>query len=51
MEVMRADPEVAKLLSKKDLEALFDAQRAFGAAPAMIERVLADWTSARESAA
>jgi 3-carboxy-cis,cis-muconate cycloisomerase len=51
LEVMRADPEVAKLLGQKEIEALFDAQRAFGAAPAMIERVLADWTSARESAA
>jgi 3-carboxy-cis,cis-muconate cycloisomerase len=30
-----------------DLADLFDARKSFGAAPAMIERVLADWASAR----
>ena len=30
-----------------ELAGLFDARKSYGAAPAMIERVLADWTSAR----
>jgi adenylosuccinate lyase len=51
LELMRADAEVQKLVPAKELEALFEAQRSFGGAAAMIERVLADWASARESAA
>ena len=30
-----------------DLRGLVDARKSYGAAPAMIERVLADWASAR----
>ena len=51
LEVARADAEVKKLVSAKELEALFQAAGYFGGASAMIERVLADWTSARETAA
>ncbi len=51
LEVARADAEVKKLVAAKELEALFQAARYFGGAAAMIERVLADWTSARETAA
>lgn len=50
-EVMRGDPEVKAQLSEAQLAALFEPRGAFGAAPAMIERVLADWASARETAA
>jgi 3-carboxy-cis,cis-muconate cycloisomerase len=51
LEVMRADAEVSKLIAPKELEALFQAEKSFGAASAMIERVLADWTTSRETAA
>lgn len=37
-------------LSAAEVADLFDATKSYGAAPAMIERVLADWTSSRESA-
>jgi hypothetical protein len=30
-----------------ELADLFDARKSYGAAPAMMERVLADWASAR----
>ena len=51
LEVARADAEVKKLLKKTDLDALFNAQTQFGGAAAMIERVLADWATSRETAA
>jgi len=51
LEVARADADVKKQLKKGELEALFDPQGQFGAAPAMIERVLAEWATARETAA
>jgi 3-carboxy-cis,cis-muconate cycloisomerase len=51
LEVARADPEVRKRLKKGQLEALFEAQNQFGAARAMIERVLEDWATSRETAA
>jgi 3-carboxy-cis,cis-muconate cycloisomerase len=51
LEVARADADVTKHLKKEELEALFEPQSQFGAAPAMIERVLADWATARETAA
>jgi hypothetical protein len=51
LEVARADAEVKKQLGKGELEALFVPQSQFGAAPAMIERVLAEWATARETAA
>jgi 3-carboxy-cis,cis-muconate cycloisomerase len=50
LDVMRADAEVAKLLPAAELEALFKAENSFGTAHAMIERVHADWATARESA-
>jgi 3-carboxy-cis,cis-muconate cycloisomerase len=46
-EVVRADPEAKKL---KGMESLFDAERSFGSAAAMMERVLADWAISRETA-
>jgi 3-carboxy-cis,cis-muconate cycloisomerase len=46
-EVVRADPEAKKL---RELESLFDAERSFGSAAAMMERVLADWAISRETA-
>jgi 3-carboxy-cis,cis-muconate cycloisomerase len=51
LEVARADADVKKQLGKGELEALFEPQSQFGAAPAMIERVLAEWATARETAA
>jgi 3-carboxy-cis,cis-muconate cycloisomerase len=48
LEVMRTDREVQ--IPADELEALFKPQNAFGSAPAMIERVLADWASVRETA-
>jgi 3-carboxy-cis,cis-muconate cycloisomerase len=51
LEVALADHEAKNLLKKGELEALFQPQSRFGAAPAMIGRVLAEWASARESAA
>jgi 3-carboxy-cis,cis-muconate cycloisomerase len=51
LEVARADADVRKHLKKGELEALFEPQSQFGAAPDMIERVLADWATARETAA
>jgi len=51
LEVARADADVKKRLKKGGREALFDPQGQFGAAPAMIERVLAEWATARETAA
>jgi 3-carboxy-cis,cis-muconate cycloisomerase len=51
LEVMQADPEVSRHMPADELEALFQPERAFGGALAMVERVLADWASVRESAA
>jgi len=51
LEVARADADVVKQFEKGELEALFEPQNQFGAAPAMIERVLAQWATARETAA
>ena len=51
LEVARADADVKNQLKNEELEALFEAQSQFGAAAAMIERVLAQWASARETAA
>jgi 3-carboxy-cis,cis-muconate cycloisomerase len=48
--VARADAEVMKQLGKAELEALFEPRSQFGVAGATIERVLADWATARESA-
>ena len=51
LEVALADADVMKRLEKAELEALFEPRSQFGAAGTTIERVLADWTSARGSAA
>jgi len=51
LEVALADNEVKKLVKKGELEALFRPENQFGAAPAMIERALAAWAIARETAA
>jgi 3-carboxy-cis,cis-muconate cycloisomerase len=50
IEVMRADAEVKKRIPAKELEALFEAERTFAGAEQMMERVAADWASARGSA-
>jgi 3-carboxy-cis,cis-muconate cycloisomerase len=42
-DIMRFDAEVSKIVPPAELEALFDARRAFGSAGAMIDRVLATW--------
>jgi 3-carboxy-cis,cis-muconate cycloisomerase len=42
-EVMRLDPEAAKIVPAAELDALFDAKRSFGSAQPMIDRVLATW--------
>jgi len=49
-DVMRDDKDVASAVSPSELDALFEPRRSFGAANEMIERVLADWASARENA-
>jgi len=51
LEVALANNEVKKFLNEGELEALFRPENQFGAAPAMIERVLAEWATARETAA
>jgi 3-carboxy-cis,cis-muconate cycloisomerase len=51
LDIARSDAEVKKQLKKDELEALFQPQGQFGAAGAMIEHVLADWATARETAA
>lgn len=43
LEIMKADTEVARLVPAAELEALFDAKRAFGSALQMIDRALATW--------
>lgn len=50
LEVMRADAEVSRAVSPGELAGLFEAEKSFGSARAMIERVLGDWATARESA-
>jgi 3-carboxy-cis,cis-muconate cycloisomerase len=44
-DVLRADP-AGRAMGAKELEALFDPESCYGAAPAMIERVLAEWAQA-----
>jgi 3-carboxy-cis,cis-muconate cycloisomerase len=50
LEVIRADAEAARAIPAAELMLLFDPERSFGSAPGMIERVLSDWASARETA-
>jgi hypothetical protein len=47
---MRSDAEVARVIPAAELADLFDAQKNFGSARSMIERVLRDWATSRESA-
>ncbi|HUQ76539.1 MAG TPA: lyase family protein [Burkholderiales bacterium] len=49
-EVMLADAEASRALSREEMAALFNAEKSYGAAAEMTERVLADWASARETA-
>ena len=42
-EVMRVDDQVLKIVPAAELDALFDARRAFGSAQQMIDRVRATW--------
>jgi 3-carboxy-cis,cis-muconate cycloisomerase len=51
LEVALADIEVTTRLTKGELEALFQPENQFGAAHVTIERVLAEWATARETAA
>jgi 3-carboxy-cis,cis-muconate cycloisomerase len=50
LDVMRADKDAAHALAAAEMAALFEPRQSFGAAREMIERVLADWASARGSA-
>jgi 3-carboxy-cis,cis-muconate cycloisomerase len=50
LEVIGADPEATRAIPPAELRLLFDPERSFGSAPAMIERVLSDWARARETA-
>ncbi len=50
VEVMRSDAEVAQIIPAGELVDLFDPQKTFGSARSMVERVLADWATSRESA-
>jgi 3-carboxy-cis,cis-muconate cycloisomerase len=50
LDVMRSDAEVAGVTPAAELSDLFDAKKAFGSARSMIERVLAEWATSRESA-
>ena len=47
LDVMRAEAEVTKSIPAGELDALFQVEKSYGAAQAMIDRVLADWASAR----
>lgn len=42
-ETLRSDADAARLLPPEEIEALFDARKAFGSAQAMIDRALATW--------
>ena len=46
LEVMRADPDVQRVVPAAELAALFEPERHFGAAGAMSERAIADWRAA-----
>lgn len=48
-EALRADPEAARAVPYGEIAELFDYTRAFGSAPAMIARTLAEWKAVRES--
>jgi adenylosuccinate lyase len=48
-EVLRADPVAGKTVGAAELAALFEPQSAFGSAPAMIERALAEWSTSLQT--
>lgn len=48
-EALRADPQASSILGAAELAQLFEPERAFGAAPAMIERALAAWAARSKS--
>jgi 3-carboxy-cis,cis-muconate cycloisomerase len=48
-DVLRADPQAGKDMDAKTLEALFDPQRCYGSAAAMIERALAEWSKSNQT--
>jgi 3-carboxy-cis,cis-muconate cycloisomerase len=48
-DVLRADPVAGKAVGAAELAALFDPQSAFGSAPAMIERALAEWSTSLQT--
>ena len=50
LDVLRTDAQVAQSISEDDLGTLFEPQKSFGSAPAMMERVLAAWATSRGSA-
>jgi 3-carboxy-cis,cis-muconate cycloisomerase len=45
--VLRADPEAARAIPAQEIADLFDADKNFGSAPAMIARTLAEWRAVR----
>jgi 3-carboxy-cis,cis-muconate cycloisomerase len=47
LEVMRAEPEVARAVPEGELARLFDPENCFGAAQVMLDRALEDWSSVR----
>jgi 3-carboxy-cis,cis-muconate cycloisomerase len=49
LEAMRADAEATRAIPAGELAALFDPERAFGAADTMLERALAEWRAQRAS--
>lgn len=49
LEVARSDPEAQGAVPAAELNELFKPENAFGSAGAMIERVLRDWATSRES--
>lgn len=49
LEALRADPEAARAIPAQELPGLFDAEKAFGIAGAMIVRALAEWRAVRAS--
>jgi 3-carboxy-cis,cis-muconate cycloisomerase len=50
LDVLRADAQVAQSLREDELGALFEPERSFGSALAMMERVLSSWATSSGSA-
>jgi 3-carboxy-cis,cis-muconate cycloisomerase len=48
-DVLRADAEAARAIPAQELADLFDAEKAFGSAPSMIARTLAEWRAVRST--